>query len=169
MIELDERTHPVRVQDGTRFLEFDGSLIGSATSDDGRAQRWTEVNIYVTDTGKFVASKIGRSVVYHTDNKRCGRHGERSAAGKLDIINEMIPCKHCNPPSDILLEPDTIIRLEKTRYSAHVAESAQGLVEALHRRDGNDLVYLPRVCRRALEEAARRNDDIRSAWSVQRI
>lgn len=157
----------MRVQDGTRFLEFDGTLIGKATSDDGRAQRWTEVEIYATDTGKFVAAKIGRSVVYHTDNTRCGRHGERCEAGKLDI-NEMIPCKHCQPP-DVLLAPDAVVRVEKTRHSAHVAESAQGLVEALHRRDGNDLVYLPRVCRRALEEAATSNESIRSAWAVQRI
>jgi hypothetical protein len=168
-----------RVQDGTRYLEFDGQLLGEATSDDGRSQRWTEVKIYKSDTGRYIVAKIGRSVVYHVPGAQCGKFGrvmshgvikrtfpENAQIGWVDFV----PCRKCSPVYlDDAAAGTQSFSVEQTRHSAQVAESTRGLVEILHRRDDNDVTFLPKVARNALEAAAAKDPAIREAWLVQRV
>lgn len=45
-------------------LRFKGRLLGESDShDDPDQKRWTEVNIYVTEKGKYVAQTIGRTTM----------------------------------------------------------------------------------------------------------
>jgi len=43
-----------------QFLEFDGELLGSASSRSDKP-RWMDVNIYSTADGRYIVQKIGRS------------------------------------------------------------------------------------------------------------
>lgn len=51
-------------RDGELDLSFDGELLADLSSRDSDEQdRWTEIRIYRTTTGKYVTEVIGRSVM----------------------------------------------------------------------------------------------------------
>lgn len=166
-----------QVLDGTRILEFDGTLLGAATSDDGRAQRWTEVTIWRSETGRYIVSKVGRSAVYHTVNDECGRHGTKMSIAEAKAhLNEnrlttddLIPCRNCEPDAVIGHGYNLEYSIEQPRYSAQVSETVEGLIESLHRRDNLGIKYLPLVARRALEAAVNRDPAVALAWKVQAV
>lgn len=184
------------IADGPRHIEFDGDLLGSATSDDGKAQRWTDFELYRTDTRKYVLHKVGRSVVYHADEASCTRQAERITVSQLltrddkeferrrdwtlrnaeavlhaiDLSVTRLPCLRCRPV-DIYAEgtDQVFIRAERDRHSVVVSDTARGVVEALHGHDGDGTQYLTRVAERLLEAAGRNDADVRAAWEVRTL
>ena len=61
----DETTRHTVERDGDRDLRFDGRLVASATShhhEGPRNTRWTELELYETAGGQFVAAEIGKSL-----------------------------------------------------------------------------------------------------------
>lgn len=51
------------VHNGDRELQFRGRLLGESTSQNGRKERWAEIQIYLTDGGNYIVAGIGRSTV----------------------------------------------------------------------------------------------------------
>ena len=60
---MDETKTVTIYRAGGLPLEFDGRVLGFATSDDGVKERWFEVAIYATVTGKYVVHGAGMSEV----------------------------------------------------------------------------------------------------------
>lgn len=52
-----------------RDLAFDGDLLADRTSHVDGASRWTEVRIYRTDTGRYVAETVGVSTMPGEHNR----------------------------------------------------------------------------------------------------
>jgi hypothetical protein len=152
----------MRVKDGTRELEFEGTLLGAASSKTPGSLRWIEIYIYATDSGKYVISKVGRSTVFHDLAKRCGK-GTKTMP--LDLPEGATPCPKCSPPR----LPFTAVELEADRFSAHVLTTPAGIIEQLHNTDAEGTVYMTRTARHALEQAALNDQEIADAYAVQRI
>ena len=53
------------VKDGDRTLQFHGHYLGSSTSWRRGSTRWIEFDLYKTDGGMYVLSRVGVSLVYH--------------------------------------------------------------------------------------------------------
>lgn len=172
-----------RIADGDRWVEFDGELLASATSDDGKAQRWTVFELYRTNTDRYVLHKVGRSVVYHAANSSCTRQAEQIRALALlhrdmeveshtsveDAI-ERLPCRTCTPV-DIYEEhdPELEVLAERDRHSVVVSGTARGIVDSLYGKDANDTLFLTRVAERLIRSASLRDEGLRQAWEVQAL
>lgn len=97
-----------RLKDGERAsVEFDGVLLASSSSDDGKTWRWTELHLYrVTGDGpitRYVLHKIGRSVVYHRADSRCTRQAKAAKVGELlraddQAVEEAVAADPTVPP-----------------------------------------------------------------------
>lgn len=186
-----------RIPDGDREVTFTGELLASATSDDGKAQRWTIFELYRTDAGRYVLHKVGRSVVYHTAESRCTRQAEPITVGQLlerddeqaershdwrlrgleavlsymDVSGTRLPCVTCEPPDvyDNATDTQLVVRAERDRHSVVVSESARGVIDSLHGKDGNGTLFLTRVAERLIRAAAPHDQDLRTAWEVQAL
>lgn len=101
-IEYPVENRPYKVPDRTRNLEFEGRMIGKASTQrsDGDL-RWTDITIYVTEGGQYVCQKEGVSLVYHRAESTC-RGGE--TVTNPEITEEAVPCPDCRPPSLNMLD-----------------------------------------------------------------
>jgi len=62
------------VQSDGRTLQFEGELLGHATSrDEPGLQRWNEISIYKTSMGNYVAAQVGKSLVPGEVDRSDGR------------------------------------------------------------------------------------------------
>jgi len=53
------------VKDGARTLQFDGLVLGKSSSWRKGSYRWIEFELYRTESGSYVLSRIGVSLIYH--------------------------------------------------------------------------------------------------------
>lgn len=188
-------TTEFRIRDGDRQVMFTGELLASATSDDGKAQRWTIFELYRTDTNRYVLHKVGRSVVYHAADSACTRQAELITVGDLlerdgedaerrqdwklrgadvddDLIDDLttrLPCVQCRPADiyDEATSVDLTVQAERDRHTVVVSETARGVLEALYGKDGSGTLFLTRVAERLVRAAAQVDPGVRAAWEVQ--
>lgn len=106
-----------------RTIRIEGELIGESSSADGNKARWIEIQIFITESGKYVVAGIGKS----------------SNPGETD------------------------------RPWVHVCTSPQGVVETLYLEDEDGVMYLTRVARTAIEQAARADEKLRDAYYTEKI
>lgn len=163
------------LRDGQRPITFMGWKLAEANSQTGTDIRWTELTLYVTTSGKFVLEKIGRSDVTHVPN--CPRGGkakryssiEEACVDKDIILGEdetvediFIKCDHCQP--DLRQSP---ICVERDIFSVGSHETAEALVDVLHRRDPDSgSSFLSRVARTLLEAASKVDENIYAAYNA---
>lgn len=62
MTKTRSKVHLIKVQEGSD-LEFEGHLVGSISSRIRDRDRWTELRLYKTKGGSFIAEEVGCSVV----------------------------------------------------------------------------------------------------------
>ena len=71
------------LRDNLPDIAFTGSLLGSASSRKPGHDRWTQLDLYQTETGQYVGVKIGRTILP-------GEINLSSAAVSFDL-NEVLP------------------------------------------------------------------------------
>jgi hypothetical protein len=157
------QTH--RVRDGAqRVIEFNGDLLGEATSRRTQGPRWTELRLFKTDAGMYVLEKVGASVVVHAP------HCE-DIIGDLPRFQETYPgadpadgtwwiCERCG--SDAVRDITKLL-VETNRYWATVADNPAEIVDALYRRK-NGARSMPRMSLDLLDEAGRVDPSILDAF-----
>lgn len=162
-----------RVKNGNRELEFDGELLATSTSDDGHAQRWTDLALYRVADGRYVLQRTGKSAVYHTTNPnapgKCAQAGEvmtPADAAAMHPDDELLDCLACHPGP---LYENSAVRMEVDRCEAQVITTAKDVVAALHATDAKGVRYIARVSRRLLDAAARQDPGLHEEWTVERI
>jgi hypothetical protein len=133
-------------------------MLGAASSDDGKRLRWQDVAIFRTEAGKYIASRVGRTVVFHALDG-CG-YGEVST----DRDDDLEPCPVCGPDLDA-----PRFRVEQDRFTAHVSETPQGIIESLTSIDADGVSYRPRVVQEALREAAGNDRALKEAMSIRLV
>lgn len=152
------------VKDGTRILQFNGKLLAKSSSWRRGSTRWIEFELYKTENGSYILSRVGISLVYH--GAACPlvtRYGltEIQAEG---LEPDALPCEICQAtPNAQLVFP------EKPRYWAQVSEEAAAVLEALYKYDDGGARYLTRVAQRLLEDAADIDRGIEKVYRIELI
>lgn len=155
----------IEVKDGTRLLKFNGKLLGKSSSWRRGSNRWIEFELYKTDNGSYVLSRIGVSVIYHTASCHLvKRYGLQDQLTESISSTEVVPCDECKP--SLMAE---VIFPEKNRYWAQVSEDPNAVLEALYKYDNGGARYLTHVAQRLLEQASETDKGIESVYRIEMI
>jgi len=153
------------VKDGSRTLQFNGKLLGESTSWRKGSTRWIEFQLYKTENGSYVLSRIGVSLVYHGSVcplvKRYGLVEVTSSSISVDAI----PCDECNPS----LSEVPVVFPERNRTWAQVSDDPDAVLEALYKYDDGGARYLTKVAQRLLEGASKYDKRIEQVYKVEII
>jgi hypothetical protein len=152
------------VKDGFRTLQFDGTVLGSSTSKTAGSTRWIEFKLYKTESGSYILSRVGVSLVFHGAACSLVRKYSLTEIESRKIDINAIPCVECNPT----LEADLLFP-EKNRYWAQVSDEPVAVLDALYKYDENGARYLTNVAQRLLEESARSDARVAEAYHVEII
>lgn len=152
------------VKDGARTLKFSGELLGESSSYRRGSTRWIEFQLYLTDNGSYVLSRVGVSLVFHSGACPLVSKYKLSDAPIEELVDTSVPCEQCQPTFDVPL-----VFPEKNRYWAQVSEAPEAVLDALYKYDEGGAKYLTWVARRVLEEAADNDDGIESVYRVEHI
>ena len=154
----------LEVRDGTRTLQFNGSLLADSSSWRNGSFRWIEFELYKTENGSYILSRVGVSLVFH--GAACPlvkRYGLTEIASD-EADADTTPCDTCNPTLDA-----PIIFPEKDRYWAQVSEEPEAVLEALYKYDQGGARYLTRVAERLLEDASDKDTGIEKVYRIEFI
>jgi hypothetical protein len=152
------------VKDGSRTLKFSGTLLGQSSSWHKGSTRWIEFALYRTESGSYVLSRIGVSLVYHA--AACPlvkRYGLVEAATEK-CNADSVPCDECKPSMEA-----PVIFPEKYRNWAQVSEEPEAVLEALYKYDNGGARYLTNVAQRLLEEASMIDPKVEGIYKVEMI
>jgi hypothetical protein len=158
----------IEVKDGSRTLQFNGKLLGKSSSYRKDSLRWIEFELYKTENGSYILSRIGISVIYHCAAchlvKRYGLQEVSIDDVDKDRAQQFVPCDVCNPS----FEADMIFP-EKNRHWAQVSDDPNAVLEALYKYDNGGARYLTNVAQRLLEQAAAVDKNIESIYKIEVI
>jgi len=152
------------VKDGDRTLEFDGVLLGSSSSRRKDSIRWIEFNIYRTENGSYILSRIGASIVYHSGACSLVDKYRLTEINVKKVVDGAEPCEICKPTLEA-----PIVFPEKYRYWAQVSEEPQAVLDALHKYDEGGARYLTAVAKRVLQDAAKLDSAIDLVYRFEKI
>ena len=152
------------VQDGSRILQFNGKMLGESSSWRRGSYRWIEFELYKTENGSYILSRVGVSLIYHGAAcplvKRYGLH----EIPFNDLEEDSVACSDCRPSAAAEL-----VFPEKYRYWAQVSDDPSAVLEALYKYDDGGARYLTNVAQRLLEAAAAVDEKIESVYRVEMI
>jgi hypothetical protein len=137
------------VKDGARTLQFNGTLLGKSSSWRKDSTRWIEFELYRTESGSYILSRIGVSLVFHGAACQLVKRYGLTEVDFSTLPEDAIPCSECNPS-----EEAELVFPEKYRYWAQVSEEASSVLDALYKYDDSGARYLTNVAQRLLEDAA---------------
>ena len=152
----------LEVRDGDRTLQFNGVLLAKSTSERRGAYRWIEFALYKTESGSYILSRVGVSLIYH--GAACSlvsRYGLKEVL-RSQLASAAIPCEECRPDSSL-----DLIFPEKYRYWAQVSDRPEAVLDALHKYDDNGARYLTSVAERLLKDAAQLDSEIAHVYNVE--
>lgn len=154
-----------QIKDAERVIQFEGTLLGESSSWRSGASRWVEFALYRTEAGKYVLSRVGKTLLYH--DPACAVVGRNSLdVIPADVLNAgHVPCVECRPD---LSRPDTVAP-ESPRYWSLVSETPEGIMDSLYRYDESGTRYLTAVARRLLTEAAQADRGIAQVYQIETI
>lgn len=152
------------VRDGDRELQFNGTLLARSTSARRGAYRWIEFELYRTESGSYVLSRVGVSLIFH--GAACSLVSKYKLSEKpiYELLRNAVPCEECEPDDSL-----DLIFPEKFRYWAQVSEQADAVLDALYKYDSNGARYLTGVAQRLLREAARVDSEIAEVYNYEII
>lgn len=160
----------IRIRDASRTLEFVGVMLSDVSTETDRNPRWTEMELYKVEDGRYVLSIVGRSVVFHEHDSQCNS-GVPTQVSNLsqDLLDDLEPCQRCTPPDPEDLAGTPTIDLEADRHTVHVCADANAVVEKLRNpktasSSGTGLISGPG--QRLLAIAASLDDGIKDAVTV---
>lgn len=152
------------VRDGSRTLQFSGRLLAESSSWRRGSTRWIEFSLYRTESGSYVLSRVGVSLVFH--GAACAlvrRYGLKECPSD-EIEPNSLPCQECQPSLDL-----PIVFPEKYRYWAQVSDNAKAVLDGLYKYDDSGSKYLTHVAERLLEEASENDYNIETVYRIETI
>jgi len=154
----------LEVRDGSRTLQFEGALLGQSTSWRRGSTRWIEFKLYKTESGSYILSRIGVSLVYHGAACALVPTYNLKEIPFYEMNTDALPCERCNPD-----ESAELIFPEKDRYWAQVSDNAGAVLEALYKYDEFGSRYLTSVAKRLMESAGKVDKNIFSIYKTETI
>ena len=156
----------IKIRDGSRILQFEGSLLANSTSWREGSYRWVEFRLYKTQSGNYVLSRVGQSLLYHLPHCKIVSRTSLREVPRSELDRDAEPCDLCQPETQPTFP---IICPERPRYHAQVCEGAEAVMDSLYRQDPAGSRYLTLVAARLLDEASERDDEISDAYRVETI
>lgn len=156
----------IRVRDGSRILQFDGRLLAHSTSWRDGSYRWVEFNLYRTEAGSYVLSRIGQSLLYHMPECRVVARNALHEVPRSEVGRDSRPCDMCRPQDQPTFP---IICPERPRYHAQVCDGPEAVLDSLHRYDAAGSRYLTLVASRLLDIASELDDNIADIYKIETI
>lgn len=153
-----------KVQDGARTLQFNGTLLGKSSSWRKDSTRWIEFELYRTESGSYILSRIGVSLVFHGAACPLVKRYSLTEAPSDLLQDSAIPCEECSPTDEL-----DLIFPEKYRHWAQVSEEPTAVLDALHKYDDGGARYLTNVAQRLLEDASRLDPEIAEVYKYEVI
>jgi hypothetical protein len=154
----------IEVRDGSRTLQFNGVLLSDSTSWRKGSTRWIEFTLYKTESGSYILSRIGVSLVYHTASCALVKRYGLQEVPSSDLTKDAISCEDCGATRSA-----TIVFPEKSRYWSQVSEDPGAVLDALYKFDESGARYLTNVAQRLLEDASDVDSGIESIYRVEII
>lgn len=152
------------VRDGDRTLQFNGTLLAKSTSERRGAYRWIEFELYKTESGSYILSRVGVSLIFHGAACSLVSKYKLTEAPTEDLPRRAIPCEDCQPDDSL-----DLIFPEKYRYWAQVSDHPDAVLDALYKYDNNGAYYLTSVAQRLLQQAAKVDIGIANVYNVEVI
>jgi hypothetical protein len=152
------------VKDGNRTLEFNGALLGKSSSKRRDSLRWIEFELYRTESGSYILSRVGVSLVFHGAACTLVKRYNLQEAPTAELHLDATPCGECDPDESIEL-----VFPEKYRHWAQVTDRPEVVLESLYKYDDNGTKYLTSVAERLLQEAAKLDSDIANVYNYEII
>ena len=152
------------VKDGDRELQFNGTLLARSTSARRGAYRWIEFELYRTESGSYVLSRVGVSLIFHGAACSLVSKYKLTEAPIYELLRNAVPCEECEPDDSL-----DLIFPEKFRYWAQVSDTPEAVLDALYKYDNNGARYLTGVAQRLLKEAARVDSEIAEVYNYEII
>lgn len=152
------------VKDGDRTLQFNGTLLAKSSSERRGAYRWIEFELYKTESGAYILSRIGVSLIFHGAACSLVSKYKLNEASSQELRGDAVPCVDCNPDDSL-----DLIFPEKYRYWAQVSDHPEAVLDALYKYDDNGAYYLTSVAQRLLQQAAKVDKDIADVYNVEVI
>lgn len=177
-IEVHTETYPVyspqwRVRDGGRLVSFEGYKLSEATSERDDSTRWTEIEIYRTEDGRYVAHRVGVTTLVHNMDCRViiSKKLPRTWEIKPDEfqLKDRVPCDVCRPDIELAMKTDPASLVAETdRHWVSISETANAMIESLYTsRQGSR--SLSSIASNAIMQAAGRDPEIAKAYGDVRI
>jgi hypothetical protein len=154
----------IEVKDGARTLQFNGRLLGKSSSWRRGSTRWIEFELYRTESGSYILSRIGVSLVYHGSACTLVKRYGLSEISFDELHRDAISCSDCNPT-----EEAELVFPEKHRHWAQVSEEPNAVLDALYKYDDGGARYLTNVAQRLLEEASKNDEKILDIYKFEII
>lgn len=162
-----QSTRRYKVKDQYNVIEFEGELIGEATTETDSSPRWTEIRIYKTAAGNYVVERVGVSLVYHDPDAGCASGVIKPVSAlSADDRNVLEPCERCRPGAIGNLRQNIMLQIETDRHSAEGIQ-ADALVNALTLRRNNGSKYVSNVAQSALNDALNHDLDLAEVLAVR--
>lgn len=152
------------VKDGNRELQFNGNLLASSTSQRRGAYRWIEFELYKTESGSYVLSRVGVSIMYHGAACYVVKKYGLQELPVYELSDVATPCETCEPDESL-----DLVFPEKNRYWAQVSDAPDAVLDALYKYDDNGARYLTSVAQRLLEEAAKVDVEVAEVYNYEII
>ena len=143
------------VRDGATVLRFEGELLASSSSRTSYKPRWVEFELYRTNSGSYILSRVGKSLLFHDKSCKTVTRNNLKRREEVDLPEDALACPECAP-----INPDTGVYPENHRYYALRTTTAKGVLAALLQYDENNSEYLTYVARDLLLDAAELDDSI---------
>jgi hypothetical protein len=153
------------VKDGDRTLQFNGDLLAKSTSERKDAFRWIEFELYKTESGSYVLSRVGVSLIFHGAACPMVKKYKLAEAPAFELNQKAVPCSDCSP--DFSLD---LVFPEKYRYWSMVTTEPSAILDSLYKYDEDtDNFYLTSVAQRLLSQAAKVDSGIADVYNVEII
>jgi hypothetical protein len=152
------------VKDGARTLQFEGELLAESSSKRRDSTRWIEFRLYKTQSGSYILSRIGVSIIFHGAACSLVKKYGLVEAPYDSLETNSLSCEECQPDESL-----DLIFPEKYRYWAQVSEEPTAVLDALYKYDDGGARYLTNVAQRLLEDASIQDSGIEYVYKIEVI
>lgn len=168
--DIDGVTRPYQLRDDRRVIIFTGVKLASVSSERRGVQRWTEIDIYRTDAGRYIVNRVGVSVVAHSVD--CSQVASKKRYGIDKIMpdecapRDREPCPICRPDIDAALDADPAsLTFEQDKHRTSIWDQAAAMIDSLYTQNTHNQRALSSLMLWALSEAAKRDPVVMEAYN----
>lgn len=154
----------IEVKDGARTLQFNGRLLGKSSSWRKGSNRWIEFELYRTESGSYILSRIGVSLIFHGASCALVKRYGLNEVQFEEISEDAIACDECSPT-----EEAELVFPEKHRHWAQVSDEPVAVLDALYKFDDGGARYLTNVAQRLLDESSKNDENIAKVYKFEII